>query len=74
MKRIWTQGRWYREWVSPFVPLGADAPTIRAALRRTVDQAVLPALKNPRRDHARVALWNLAVISSCLVRPKPPST
>ena len=37
------------------------APTLRpsrAALKRIVDLAVLPALKHPRRDHARVAVWN----------------
>ena len=56
MKQLWTQGRWYREWAPPFVPLGAEAPTIRAALSRIVDQAILPAHEAPPgRDHARVA-------------------
>jgi glycosyltransferase involved in cell wall biosynthesis len=73
MKKIWMNGRWYRHWASPFVALGADAPTIHAALKRIVDEAVLPAVKHPRRDHARIALWNLAVISSRIVKPKPPS-
>jgi len=73
-KRTWTQGRWYREWASPFVTFGADPPTIRGALERTLVRAVLPALKHPRRHHAWLALWNLAVISSRLVRPKPPAT
>ena len=69
MKKIWISGRWYRDWALPFVALGADAPTIRAALKRIFDQAFLPALRNPRRDYARVALWNLAVIASCVRRP-----
>jgi cellulose synthase/poly-beta-1,6-N-acetylglucosamine synthase-like glycosyltransferase len=72
-KRIWAQGRWYREWVAPFVALGAEASTVGAALRRIVERAIVPAIKKPRRDHARVVLWNLAVISSRVARPKPRS-
>jgi len=74
MGQWWIRGRWYREWASPFVDLGADAPTIAASLRRIVNEAIRPAMRHPRRWHARVALWNLAVISSCLVRPRRPST
>ena len=70
-KQRWTQGRWYRVWSAPFVPVGADAPTVRAASRRIVQQALLPAMRHPRRYHARIALWNMAVISSCLWKPRP---
>jgi GT2 family glycosyltransferase len=69
VKRIWTQGRWYADWVAPFVALGADPPTVRAALKRIVDHAVRPMLKQPRREHARVAVWNLGVVAS---RVRPP--
>lgn len=73
MRQLWTRGRWYREWASPFVPLGAESPSIRAALRRIVDQAVRPAVTHrPERDHARTALWNIAVMSSRVWRAKQP--
>ena len=72
--RIWTSGRWYRDWASPFVALGADAPTISASLRRTIQLVFIPAMKHPRRDHARVLVWNLAIISSRLWRPRRRST
>ena len=74
MKRLWTQGRWYRYWAEPFVALGAPAPTIAAAIRRTIDKSILPALKHPARHQARGALWNLAVIASCISKPKPRTT
>ncbi len=72
-QRIWAQGKSYRDWVLPFVALGAEAPTVGAALRRIVERALIPAIKKPQRDHARVVLWNLAVIFSSFVRPKPRS-
>jgi len=72
LRRIWTQGRWYRVWAGPFIPLGADAATIGASLRRLVTDAALPAVKHPRRYQARAALWHLAVLSSALWRPRQP--
>ena len=74
MKRLWTQGRWYRYWAEPFVPLGAPEPTVVAAIRRTIDLSILPALKHPARHQARGALWNLAVIASCISKPKRRTT
>jgi GT2 family glycosyltransferase len=70
IKRIWKQARWYGEWAQPFIPLGAFDPTTSAVLRQTIELAVLPALKHPRRDHARVAVWNAGLISSRVRRPK----
>ncbi len=71
MKRIWTQGRWYR------VLGGAVRPTrrSRADHRRgnTPDDRPVdpPRAEAPTRHQARGALWNLAVISSCISKPKP---
>jgi glycosyltransferase involved in cell wall biosynthesis len=73
-KQLWTRGRWYGEWAAPFVPLGADAPTIPAAVARIIKYAIRPALRyGPHRDHAHVALWNMAVVSSCMWRPRRPT-
>jgi glycosyltransferase involved in cell wall biosynthesis len=63
VKRLWTQGRWYRYWAEPFVSFGAPAPTIPAAIRRTIDHSILPAFKHPSKHQARGALWNIAVIA-----------
>ena len=63
MKRLWTQGRWYRYWAEPFVPLGAPAPTIVAAIRRTIDLLDPPRAEAPGPPPSRGALWNLAVIA-----------
>jgi cellulose synthase/poly-beta-1,6-N-acetylglucosamine synthase-like glycosyltransferase len=68
--QVWSRGRWYRDWASAFVGVGADAPTARAAARRIVDAALASGGVEDRRERVRVIVWNGAVISSCLWRPK----
>jgi len=68
-RRIWRSGRWYPVCAGEFVSLGADSPALSPTLRRIWADAFAPALRGPRRRHARVAVWNLAVISAHIARP-----